>query len=69
MRRVLAGVRGDVVVTTDAITDQVDFRLGETSPSRSGTRRLGVNLSDLAAMAAEPVAVVVRRCCRVTGPH
>jgi thiamine-monophosphate kinase len=53
------GVGGDVVVTTDAITDQIDFRLGEATPEQIGHKALGVNLSDLAAMAAEPVATVV----------
>jgi thiamine-monophosphate kinase len=50
---------GDVVVTTDAITDHVDFRLAAVSPEQIGHKALGVNLSDLAAMAAEPVAAVV----------
>ena len=49
----------DVVVTTDTITDQVDFRLHEVDPRRIGHKALAVNLSDLAAMAAEPVAAVV----------
>lgn len=49
----------DVVVTTDTITDQVDFRLGEVNPRQVGHKAIGVNLSDLAAMAAEPVAVVI----------
>jgi thiamine-monophosphate kinase len=48
-----------VVVTTDAVTDDVDFRLGEISPEQAGHKALGVNLSDLAAMAAEPVAAFV----------
>jgi thiamine-monophosphate kinase len=50
---------GELVVTTDAITDQVDFLLAETDPRLVGHKALGVNLSDLAAMAAEPVAAVV----------
>jgi thiamine-monophosphate kinase len=49
----------DVVVTTDTITDQVDFRLHEVDPRLVGHKALAVNLSDLAAMAAEPVAAVV----------
>jgi thiamine-monophosphate kinase len=48
-----------VVVTTDAVTDEVDFRLAEISPEQAGHKALGVNLSDLAAMAAEPVAAFV----------
>jgi len=50
---------GDLVVTTDAVTDDVDFILAETDPRLVGHKSLGVNLSDLAAMAAEPVAAVV----------
>jgi thiamine-monophosphate kinase len=49
----------DVVVTTDTITDQVDFRLHDVDPRLVGHKALAVNLSDLAAMAAEPVAAVV----------
>jgi thiamine-monophosphate kinase len=49
----------DLVVTTDAITDKVDFRLAHVEPEQVGHKALGVNLSDLAAMAAEPVAAVV----------
>jgi thiamine-monophosphate kinase len=49
----------DMVVTTDAVTDGVDFILSEVGPGPAGHKALGVNLSDLAAMAAEPVAAVV----------
>ncbi len=49
----------ELVVTTDAITDEVDFLLAETDPRLVGHKALGVNLSDLAAMAAEPVGVVI----------
>jgi thiamine-monophosphate kinase len=57
---VLAWAAGDdMVVTTDSITDQVDFILSEVKPSLVGRKALGVNLSDLAAMAAKPVAAVV----------
>lgn len=54
----LAG-RRDVVVTTDMLTDGVDFRLGEVDAKLVGRKSLAVNLSDLAAMAAEPLAAVV----------
>jgi thiamine-monophosphate kinase len=50
---------GDCVVTTDMLTDGVDFRLEEADTRRIGRKALAVNLSDLAAMAAVPVAVVV----------
>jgi len=49
----------DVVVTTDLLTEGVDFHLEQDDPRRIGRKALGVNLSDLAAMAARPLAAVV----------
>jgi len=54
----LAG-RSDVVVTTDMLTDGVDFQLASDDPRRIGRQALGVNLSDLAGMAAQPLAAVI----------
>jgi thiamine-monophosphate kinase len=54
----LAG-RPDVVVTTDMLNDGVDFRLEVDDPRRIGRQALGVNLSDLAAMASTPLAAVI----------
>jgi len=51
--------RSDTVVTTDMLMDGVDFRVGEVDPRRIGRKALAVNLSDLAAMAAVPKAVVI----------
>lgn len=57
---VLAGFdSARVVVTTDMLTDGVDFILCEIDPRQAGHKALGVNLSDLAAMAAKPVAAFV----------
>ncbi|MBI84674.1 MAG: thiamine-monophosphate kinase [Planctomycetaceae bacterium] len=53
------GRHSDCVVTSDLLTDQVDFDLRETDAARIGRKALAVNLSDLAAMAAEPVAAIV----------
>jgi thiamine-monophosphate kinase len=53
------GESSDAVVTVDMLMDGVDFRLDEVAPRRVGRKSLAVNLSDLAAMAAEPVAAVV----------
>jgi thiamine-monophosphate kinase len=53
------GSRSDVVVTTDLLTDGVDFEIGRHDPRRVGRQALGVNLSDLAAMAAQPLAAVI----------
>jgi len=49
----------DVVVTTDLLTDGVDFRVGIDHPRRIGRQALGANLSDLAAMAATPLAAFI----------
>jgi thiamine-monophosphate kinase len=51
------------VVTTDMLTEGVDFLLGEgpgrCRPRQVGRKAVAVNASDLAAMAARPEAVVV----------
>jgi thiamine-monophosphate kinase len=49
----------DCVLTVDALMDGVDFELKKIDPCRAGRKALAVNLSDLAAMAAEPLAGVV----------
>lgn len=54
---VLAATPGRAwVVTTDTLTEGVDFRLAVDEPRRIGRKALAVNLSDLAAMAATPIA-------------
>ncbi len=53
------GNRGDCVVTVDLVSDGVDFEISVAGPRRVGRKALAVNLSDLAAMAARPVAAVV----------
>lgn len=48
------------VVTTDMLMEGVDFVLGPDCPPQAvGHKALAVNLSDLAAMAARPEAIVV----------
>ncbi|REK12915.1 MAG: thiamine-monophosphate kinase [Planctomycetota bacterium] len=47
------------VVTVDLLNDGVDFVLPDDPPQRVGRKALAVNLSDLAAMAARPLAGVV----------
>jgi len=49
----------ECVMTVDLLTDGVDFRLEEVDPRRVGRKALAVNLSDLAAVAARPLAAVV----------
>jgi thiamine-monophosphate kinase len=47
------------VVTTDMLMDGVDFKLDEHDPRRIGRKALAVNLSDIAAMGARPIAAFV----------
>ena len=49
----------ECVLTVDLLTDGVDFVLAQTDARRIGRKALAVNLSDLAAMAAEPLAAVI----------
>jgi len=49
----------ECVLTVDVLSDQVDFQLDRIDPRRAGRKALAVNLSDLAAMAARPLAGVV----------
>ncbi|MFN0017892.1 MAG: thiamine-phosphate kinase [Pirellulaceae bacterium] len=55
------------VVTTDMLMDGVDFELGKCDVKRIGRKSLAVNLSDLAAMAARPVGVVISLALPRTG--
>ncbi len=56
---VLSLPSAECVVTSDMLTDEVDFVLAECDPRLVGRKALAVNLSDLAAMAAKPVAALV----------
>ncbi len=57
---VLAWTPGpDCLVTTDMLLEGSCFLLAEAGPRRVGRKALAVNLSDMAAMAARPVAAVV----------
>ena len=49
----------DLVVTTDSLGDGTHFLLADVEPKWIGHKCLAVNLSDLAAMAAEPLAAVI----------
>src|SRR6476659_4948346 len=57
-----------IVVTTDLLTDGVDFRVGHDDLRRIGRQALGANLSDLAAMAAKPLAAFVSVARPYGGP-
>ena len=61
------------VLTVDLLTEGVDFLLDEVEPHLIGRKALAVNLSDLAAMGAEPTAVLVavalpKDCAEVLAP-
>ena len=56
-----------LVATTDMLIDGVDFRVGEHDPAVIGHKALAVNLSDLAAMAAKPVAALISLCLPRSG--
>ncbi|MBI3461904.1 MAG: thiamine-phosphate kinase [Planctomycetes bacterium] len=49
----------DALITTDMILEGVHFDLSRTTPRMVGRKAMAVNLSDIAAMAAVPVAAVV----------
>src|SRR5688572_13114483 len=49
----------NLVATTDMLMDGVDFELSRHEAQRIGRKALAVNLSDLAAMAAAPIAALV----------
>jgi thiamine-monophosphate kinase len=49
----------ELVVTTDMLMDGRHFHLDEAGARAVGIKAMGVNLSDIAAMAARPVAAVV----------
>jgi thiamine-monophosphate kinase len=68
--RVLIGIGDDaaalgigknkrLVVSTDVIVEDVDFRIKSLSPEKIGRKVLAVNLSDIAAMGALPTAFVI----------
>lgn len=50
---------GAGVVTHDMLVEGVHFRLSTTTPADLGAKAVAVNLSDLAAMGVDPVAVFV----------
>lgn len=56
---VLQRPTGRVLVTTDALTEGVDFFLAECGPRSVGRKAMAVNLSDIAAMGGRPTAAVV----------
>lgn len=56
---VLTRPPGRVLVTTDVLTEGVDFILAECGPRAVGRKAMAANLSDIAAMGGRPTAAVV----------
>jgi thiamine-monophosphate kinase len=54
-----AVLAGGIVVSADMLVDGVHFRSGEMGASDIGRRAAAANLSDLAAMAAEPLCLLL----------
>ena len=60
----------EVLVTTDMLMDGRHFQLDRDGPEAVGYKALGVNLSDIAAMAGRPVAAFVAVALpRATAPE
>jgi thiamine-monophosphate kinase len=53
------GPAGECLVTVDMLMEGVDFRFPEADPVSVGRKALAVCLSDIAAMAGQPLAAVV----------
>ncbi len=58
----LATDGNDLVITTDSLMDGVHFISSDVDARRIGHKLVGVNLSDLAAMAARPTAIFLSMC-------
>lgn len=48
-----------LVVCTDLISDETDFHLADVTPQQIGRKALAINISDIAAMACEPVGALL----------
>ncbi len=59
---VLACDGSDMVITTDSMMEGVHFESSLVDARRIGRKLVAVNLSDLAAMAAEPTAIFLSLC-------
>ena len=55
----ILSVAGDAVVAQDLLVNNVHFRLSTTGARDLGHKALAVNLSDIGAMGAEPIAAFV----------
>lgn len=53
----------EALVTVDVLLEGVHFKMPPSTPCEVGRKALAVNLSDIAAMAGQPVAAVVGIAC------
>ncbi len=51
----LKDAKNDLVITTDLLVEDIDFRLEWMTPEFLGHKALAVSLSDIAAMGAKPI--------------
>ena len=58
----------ELVFSTDALVEDVHFRFEREGPRLVGRRAIAVNLSDLAAMGAAPVGVLLGLCAAADMP-
>lgn len=58
----------ELVFSTDALVEDVHFRFEREGPRVVGRRAIAVNLSDLAAMGAAPVGVLLGLCAAADMP-
>ncbi len=65
----LAAGEVDWAVTTDSLCDGTHFNLTECGGRRAGRKLLAVSLSDLASMAADPVAAFLSLCLPRNAPN
>src|SRR5262249_59386409 len=63
--RLTAGL--ETLISSDMLMDGIDFRLAEMDARLVGRKALAVNLSDIAAMAGQPVAAVISVALPVRG--
>lgn len=63
----ILNVGGDAVVAQDLLVDDVHFRLSTIGARDLGHKALAVNLSDIAAMGAQPIAAFVGLVLPPTG--
>ena len=65
---VVAAPDGRVVACTDVLVEGVHFRFDWSPPEQVGRKAAAVNLADIAAMGAEPTALLVGIACPSSTP-